>query len=38
VQSANTVALDIHQLASGLYIVNLVNEKNERKTMKLVKE
>ena len=37
VQSANTVALDIHQLASGLYIVNLVNEKNERKTMKLVK-
>jgi hypothetical protein len=34
----NKVSLDVHNYANGVYIVTLINDKGERKSIKLVKE
>lgn len=37
-KGSNVVRLNVHGLANGMYMVSLVNEQGERKTVKLVKE
>jgi hypothetical protein len=34
----NKISLDVHNYANGVYMVTLINDKGESKTMKLVKE
>lgn len=38
VNGINNLKLDIHNLASGSYIVNLINEKGEQQSLKLIKQ